>query len=79
GQSDAINENLLAIASSTNTTNAKGVGFEILDNTSAILKPAGNSFSTIQILIPGTYVLHFCASFKGTGTSASSGQVIVVA
>lgn len=74
GQADAINDNLLAIASSTNTTTATGVGIEILDNTSAILKPDGNSFSTNQNLIPGTNVLHFSARYKGTGTSASAGQ-----
>ena len=64
GQADAINDNLLAIASSTNTTTATGVGIEILDN----------SFSTNQNLIPGTNVLHFSARYKGTGTSASAGQ-----
>ncbi|HCN5592224.1 TPA: type 1 fimbrial major subunit FimA [Escherichia coli] len=74
GQADAINDNLLAIASSTNTTTATGVGIEILDNTSAILKHDGNSFSTNQNLIPGTNVLHFSARYKGTGTSASAGQ-----
>ncbi|WP_257622638.1 type 1 fimbrial major subunit FimA, partial [Escherichia coli] len=74
GHADAINDNLLAIASSTNTTTATGVGIEILDNTSAILKPDGNSFSTNQNLIPGTNVLHFSARYKGTGTSASAGQ-----
>ncbi|EFH8287678.1 type 1 fimbrial major subunit FimA [Escherichia coli] len=46
----------------------------INDNTSAILKPDGNSFSTNQNLIPGTNVLHFSARYKGTGTSASAGQ-----
>ncbi|MGQ7109617.1 fimbrial protein, partial [Escherichia sp. TWPC-MK] len=46
----------------------------VLDNTSAILKPDGNSFSTNQNLIPGTNVLHFSARYKGTGTSASAGQ-----
>ena len=56
------------------TTTATGVGIEILDNTSAILKPDGNSFSTNQNLIPGTNVLHFSARYKGTGTSASAGQ-----
>lgn len=64
GQADAINDNLLAIASSTNTTTATGVGIEILDNTSAILKPDGNSFSTNQNLIPGTNVLHFLHVIK---------------
>ena len=59
GQADAINDNF---------------GIEILDNTSAILKPDGNSFSTNQNLIPGTNVLHFSARYKGTGTSASAGQ-----
>lgn len=49
GQADAINDNLLAIASSTNTTTATGVGIEILDNTSAILKPDGNSFNQPEL------------------------------
>lgn len=64
GQADAINDNLFTIASSTNTTTATGVGIEILDNTSAILKPDGNSFSTNQNLIPGTNVLHFLHVIK---------------
>ncbi|WP_171844350.1 fimbrial protein, partial [Escherichia coli] len=53
GHADAMNDNLLAIASSTNTTTATGVGIEILDNTSAILKPDGNSYSPNQNLNPG--------------------------
>lgn len=65
GQADAINDNLLAIASSTNTTTATGVGIEILDNTSAILKPDGNSFNQPE-LDPRDQRSSFSARYKGT-------------
>ncbi|GAL45029.1 type 1 fimbriae major subunit FimA [Citrobacter werkmanii NBRC 105721] len=74
GQTDLINNNLLAVSSSDNSTTAGGVGIEILDNTSTALKPDGATFSTAQALVEGTNTLRFSARYKATATSATPGQ-----
>ncbi|MDH1794891.1 type 1 fimbrial major subunit FimA [Citrobacter sp. Cpo061] len=74
GQSDITNNNLLAVTSADNGTTASGVGIEILDNTSTVLKPDGATFSTAQALVEGTNTLRFSARYKATATSATPGQ-----
>lgn len=74
GQTDATDPTLLSINSSDNSTTATGVGIEILDSASKVLKPDGSSFSTAQTLINGTNTLPFTARYKATAAVATAGQ-----
>lgn len=74
GQADAVNNSLLAIASSENTSTAKGVGIEILDEASNPLKPDGGVTSVAHTLFEGTNTLNFSARYKATAATTSPGQ-----
>ncbi|MFC0228370.1 type 1 fimbrial major subunit FimA [Serratia aquatilis] len=74
GTATAGNPDLLAIASSTNSTTATGVGIEILDRTSVALTPDGTDFSAAQTLIDGTNTLPFVARYKATAAVTTAGQ-----
>jgi major type 1 subunit fimbrin (pilin) len=74
GQTDLTDPTLLSINSSDNSTTATGVGIEILDNASKVLKPDGTTFSTAQTLINGTNTLPFTARYKATAAVATAGQ-----
>ncbi|WNP33636.1 type 1 fimbrial major subunit FimA [Enterobacter kobei] len=74
GQADTTNTSLLAVTSGDNGTTAGGVGIEILDNKSAVLKPDGATFSTAQALVQGTNILRFSARYKATAATTTPGQ-----
>lgn len=73
GQQDSTNPELLAVVSSDNSPTATGVGIQINDNASNVLKPDGSTFSQAQTLIDGDNTLHFSAQYVGTA-AATAGQ-----
>ncbi|MFP1763831.1 type 1 fimbrial major subunit FimA [Lonsdalea quercina] len=76
GRQDADNANLLAVDSGLSgdqSTTATGVGIQILDSASQVVKPDGNTFSTAKTLNDGENVLNFAAQYVSTA-AATAGE-----
>jgi len=77
GRQDATDATLLAIdagASGVNKDTATGVGIQILDELSKVVKTDGVSFSSPHHLIDGENVLNFAAQYKSTADKTTAGD-----
>lgn len=75
GSVDSTNSDLLAVDSSgSNEASAAGVGIQILDESSKVVKPDGSTFSTAHKLIDGENILNFKSQYVSTVASPTAGQ-----
>ncbi|MHC3772536.1 type 1 fimbrial major subunit FimA [Pantoea agglomerans] len=74
GRADATDATLLAVdqdLSSSNSGTATNIGIQILDNTSAVVKLDGSTFTDKTTLIDGENILKFAAQYKSTGVATA--------
>jgi len=74
GRADATDPTLLAVdqdLSSSNSGTATNIGIQILDNSSAVVKLDGSTFTDKTTLINGENILKFAAQYKSTGVATA--------